>query len=125
MNSILIDLTEKLIEEERSNYFLYSEDTWEMDLDSKNFTVGDALHEILHNEIKTLGDWIDIIHPNYVDDFKDNLESFLKGLSPHFYCSYLIETKEGWKMIEDWGKISSYSREQSPSKLIGIKTIAA
>jgi PAS domain S-box-containing protein len=69
----------------------------------------------------TLEEWESAIHPEDIENVRQNMKSHIQGKSDFFNIEYRLLCKDGsYKWILDRGKVVSRNEKEEPLKMIGI-----
>ncbi len=123
-NELLNDTIKR--ENEKYKFALESCDVclWDLDLISNRMSYSPGCMKILGynesdlNNLQT--EWNNIVHPDDILFVKDHLEKYLNGIINEYKCEYRLQCQDGsYKYILDQGKISEFTKDNKPVRMIG------
>jgi len=101
--------------------------TWEWNIQTGEIIINERWSEIIgysYDEISpvTVEKATNLIHPDYVNLFRENLKMHFSGEKDHYTCEMQVLHKDGKKTwVLDRGKVTSYTQDGKPLWMYGIR----
>ena len=97
---------------------------WDWDILRRQVTAGDHCYDLLGYSSAELSndedDWMNLINPKHLEQFKQKLSAHLQGETASFNSEHQMRHKDGhWVTVEAKGKVTLRDKGYAPLRMVG------